>query len=225
MLDLPGRERPYLRRAYSVADADTASGDVEFLVKTIGPGTAALADLPLSSPVSLLGPLGNGFSLDGLQRGERVAVVAGGIGAAPFPLLFRALAQGGLEADFYLGGRNAVELSLRERFETIMPGRIFLATDDGSVGGTRVRHRSLPPPCRAGGLRAALRLRPDADVRRPRPDRRAPGSLLSVLDRGGDGLRFRRVPGVRPPGRGKAVPHQLHGRTDPPAREIAWERL
>jgi pyruvate/2-oxoglutarate/acetoin dehydrogenase E1 component len=42
MLDVPGRARPYLRRAYSVADADAASGEVEFLVKTIGPGTAAL---------------------------------------------------------------------------------------------------------------------------------------------------------------------------------------
>ena len=134
MLDLPGRDRPYLRRAYSVADADTATGEIELLVKTVGPGTAALADVPSGSAVSLLGPLGNGFSLEGTQRGERVAVLAGGIGAAPFPLLFRTLARAGLEADFYLGGRNAVELSLGERFEKIVPGRIFLATDDGTVG-------------------------------------------------------------------------------------------
>ncbi|HYV40858.1 MAG TPA: FAD-binding oxidoreductase, partial [Thermoanaerobaculia bacterium] len=95
MLDLPGRVRPYLRRAYSVADADAASGEIEFLVKTVGPGTAALADLPEGSAVSLLGPLGNEFSLEGLQPGERVAVVAGGIGAAPFPFLFKALAWAG----------------------------------------------------------------------------------------------------------------------------------
>ncbi len=134
MLDLPGRVRPYLRRAYSVADADAASGEIEFLVKTVGPGTAALADLPQGSAVSLLGPLGNEFSLEGLQPGDRVAVVAGGIGAAPFPFLFKALARAGIAADFYLGGRNVTELSLRERFERIVPGRIALATDDGSVG-------------------------------------------------------------------------------------------
>jgi len=134
MLDLSGRVSPYLRRAYSVADADAASGEIEFLVKTVGPGTAALADLPQGSAVSLLGPLGNTFSLEGLQPGERVAVVAGGIGAAPFPLLFKALARAGVAADFYLGGRNAMELSLRARFERIVPGRIALATDDGSVG-------------------------------------------------------------------------------------------
>ncbi len=134
MLDLPGRSRPYLRRAYSVADADAASGEVEFLVKAIGPGTAALAELPEGSAAALLGPLGNRFSLEGLRLGERVAVVAGGIGAAPFPLLFKALARAGIAADFYLGGRNAMEVSLRARFEKIVPGRTAVATDDGSEG-------------------------------------------------------------------------------------------
>ena len=89
MLDVPERIRPYLRRAYSVADADPGAGEVEFLVKTIGPGTAALESLPAGQDVRLLGPLGNSFSLAGLPAGSRVAVVAGGIGAAPFPLLYR----------------------------------------------------------------------------------------------------------------------------------------
>ena len=61
MLEVAGRLRPYLRRAYSVADADPDSGEVEFLVRTIGPGTAALEDLAEGSAASLLGPLGNGF--------------------------------------------------------------------------------------------------------------------------------------------------------------------
>ncbi len=134
MLDLPGRVRPYLRRAYSVADATAESGEIEFLVKTVGPGTAALADLPLGSSVSLLGPLGNRFSLEGLRPGDRVAAVAGGIGAAPFPFLLKALATAGIAADFYLGGRNAMDLLLRARFEEIVPGLIALATDDGSAG-------------------------------------------------------------------------------------------
>ena len=44
MVDVPDRIRPYLRRAYSVADADAKAGTVEFLLKTIGRGTAALED-------------------------------------------------------------------------------------------------------------------------------------------------------------------------------------
>lgn len=134
MLEVPGRLRPYLRRAYSVADADPGSGEVEFLVRTIGPGTSALEHLPEGSDASLLGPLGNGFSLEGLDPSTRIAVVAGGIGAAPFPLLFRALTDAGVTGDLYLGGRNAAELAFRERFAGIVSGETFLATDDGSLG-------------------------------------------------------------------------------------------
>lgn len=134
MLDLPGRSRPYLRRAYSVADAAPESGEVEFLLRRIGVGTAALEELAVGSTANLLGPLGNGFSLAGLERGRRAAVVAGGIGAAPFPLLFDAFSRAGVAADFYFGGRNAEDLSLAERFSGIVPGETVLATDDGSAG-------------------------------------------------------------------------------------------
>ncbi|HJW14254.1 MAG TPA: FAD-binding oxidoreductase, partial [Thermoanaerobaculia bacterium] len=91
MLDLPGRARPYLRRAYSIADADTSRGEVELLLRRVGPGTAGLEELPEGSVAKLLGPLGNGFSFGDLAEGQRVAVVAGGIGAAPFPALLKAL--------------------------------------------------------------------------------------------------------------------------------------
>src|SRR5437867_767667 len=134
MLEVEGRLRPYLRRAYSVADADSSTGKVEFLVKTIGPGTAALENLADRSEASLLGPLGNGFSLAGLAPGARVAIVAGGIGAAPFPFLLRALRAVGHASDLYLGGRNAAELEFRARFEGLVDGETVVSTDDGSLG-------------------------------------------------------------------------------------------
>ena len=134
MLDLPGRIRPYLRRAYSVADADPGRGEVEFLVKTIGAGTAALESLRAGQDARLLGPLGNSFSLTGLPAGSRVAVVAGGIGAAPFPLLWRALRAGGWTGDFFFGGRTASDLALSKRFAGVVAGDTYLATNDGSAG-------------------------------------------------------------------------------------------
>ena len=134
MLEIPGRIRPYLRRAYSVADASPEGGQVEFLVKTVGPGTRALEELPQGSPVRLLGPLGNRFSFDSLGPGSRVAVVAGGIGAAPFPLLLRMLSAAGIETDFFLGGRATADLAFRPRFIERVTGRTHLATEDGSLG-------------------------------------------------------------------------------------------
>jgi len=128
------RVRPYLRRAYSVADADPAAGEIELLIKTIGPGTRALEEIPEGHPVELLGPLGNGFSSHGLPAGARVAVVAGGIGAAPFPLLLRGLAREGVVADVYLGGRTARDLAFRARFAGLSRGDLVLCTEDGSLG-------------------------------------------------------------------------------------------
>jgi len=134
MLEVPERSRPYLRRAYSVADADPGTGEVEFLVKTIGPGTSALERLTPGADVRLLGPFGNAFSLDGLSARRRVAIVAGGIGAAPFPLLYRALGRAGIAADFFLGGRSSADLSIASRFQAIVTGDVHLSTDDGSTG-------------------------------------------------------------------------------------------
>jgi dihydroorotate dehydrogenase electron transfer subunit len=134
MVGLEGRIRPYLRRAFSVADIDSGRGEVEFLIKTVGAGTSALETLPLGSPVALLGPLGNRFRTDDLRPGREVALVAGGIGAAPFPLLLRALARASLGAELFFGGRTAAELALRERFAPLLGGRMRLATDDGSLG-------------------------------------------------------------------------------------------
>jgi dihydroorotate dehydrogenase electron transfer subunit len=134
MLDVPDRIRPYLRRAYSVADADPAAGTVEFLLKTIGRGTAALEELPEGSAVRLLGPLGNAFTVSDLARGARVAIVAGGIGAAPFPMLLKALSNASVASDFYFGGRSARELALETRFSGTVTGETILSTDDGSLG-------------------------------------------------------------------------------------------
>src|SRR5262249_59895275 len=60
---------------------------------------------------------------------------AGGIGAAPFPALLRAIGAASLAGDLYLGGRNARELSIHERFEGRVPGEMILSSDDGSLGG------------------------------------------------------------------------------------------
>lgn len=156
MLEIPGLIRPYLRRAYSVADADAEKGEVEFLVKTIGRGTEVLEKLSQGSSVGLLGPLGNRFSIQGLKSGQRVAVVAGGIGAAPFPLLFGALARVGVAGDFYLGGRTQTELSFRSRFEGVVPGQTILATDDGSLGERGFVTQIFERRAAAGGSYAAV---------------------------------------------------------------------
>ena len=134
MIGLDGRSQPYLRRAFSVADLDAARGIVEFLVKVVGVGTACLAELVPGEEVRLLAPLGNAFRAGDLAGGDRVAIVAGGVGVAPFPLLLRDLAGRGVAADLYFGGRSAADLAYRKRILPLVTGREFTSTDDGTLG-------------------------------------------------------------------------------------------
>jgi dihydroorotate dehydrogenase electron transfer subunit len=134
MIGIEGRSRPYLRRAFSVADASRESGTVEFLVKVVGAGTAALARLLPGEEVALLAPLGNAFGVSDLVRGDRVAIVAGGVGVAPFPLLLRDLASRGVVADLFFGGRSAPDLAYRTKIAPLVNGIEREATDDGTAG-------------------------------------------------------------------------------------------
>jgi dihydroorotate dehydrogenase electron transfer subunit len=134
MLGLENRSQPYLRRAFSVADADRSLGTVEFLVKTVGIGTASLGGVAPGEEIEILAPLGNAFTTSDLGRGDRVAIVAGGVGVAPFPLLLRELESRGVVADLYFGGRSAVDLAYRRKISNLVTGRELDSTDDGSAG-------------------------------------------------------------------------------------------
>jgi len=82
MLEAPGRVLP---RPFSLCIAPR--GELGFLVDPIGPGTEAIAELEVGDEIAVFGPLGNGFRLDV----PKPALVAGGIGIAPFPYLSEAL--------------------------------------------------------------------------------------------------------------------------------------
>jgi dihydroorotate dehydrogenase electron transfer subunit len=129
--------RPYLRRAFSVADVTKVAGvpAMEFVIKAVGVGTTMLGRLAEGTPVPVLGPLGVPFPLDDLTSSDRVAVVAGGIGLAPLVLLARDLAERKIPADLFYGGRNEKDVLKRGDFERFLgPHRCRYATDDGSLG-------------------------------------------------------------------------------------------
>lgn len=129
--------RPYLRRAFSVADVTKVAGvpAMEFVIKAVGVGTTLLGRLAEGTPVPVLGPLGVPFPLDDLTSSDRVAVVAGGIGLAPLVLLARDLAERKIPADLFYGGRNEKDVLKRGDFERFLgPHRCRYATDDGSLG-------------------------------------------------------------------------------------------
>jgi len=114
---------PLLRRPFSVCDVD---GDHFYLMFNImGEGTNILAHKPIGSELDILGPLGNGFNLEGNY--DTAIIVAGGLGAAPFPYLTRTLYKRKNILSF-IGGRN------KDDVITYNLKNVKEATDDGSIG-------------------------------------------------------------------------------------------
>ena len=125
---------PFLRRTFSVCNADPHTGTVELLVDVIGRGTEILCRLDGGSHINMIGPLGKPFDLK-LGGDKPCLLLAGGIGAAPLIFTARTFERSGArQFDFITGSRNAVAQSF---LDSIAAGiTIHKATDDGSIGYT-----------------------------------------------------------------------------------------
>src|SRR3990172_8982793 len=129
-----GPSDPLLPRPFSIHRA-TPEGHIEVLYKKVGRGTAILASLNAGEEVEILGPLGNGFILEGINSAEEVLVVTGGIGVAPMLGLVETLRVGYPEKEIrvFLGGRGEVDLLCVEELKAVST-EVILATNDGTMG-------------------------------------------------------------------------------------------
>jgi NAD(P)H-flavin reductase len=128
--------RPYLPRAFSVAEAKRSAGGLrlEFLVEAVGPGTDRLAALRQQEGLWIAGPLGRPFSWPReLAPGAAGAIlVGGGIGVAPLAIWRRQLAEEGVPQRVLLGFRDRAHAGGVE--ELFACCEVRLASEDGHVG-------------------------------------------------------------------------------------------
>jgi dihydroorotate dehydrogenase electron transfer subunit len=124
------RDLPYLRRPMSVYRVAPREKRVEFLYKITGAGTRGLATLQPGNRVSLLGPLGNGFSLD--PRWKNIVVLGRGVGLATLAPLAEMAAGRGTGVTAILSARSRALVMSVERFADCGE-RVEIVTDeDGS---------------------------------------------------------------------------------------------
>jgi dihydroorotate dehydrogenase electron transfer subunit len=139
-----------LRRPYSTAWSDPASGRIGFIFNVVGAGSAWLSGRHEGHELDLLGPLGRGFELDG----ERPAVcIAGGLGVAVFPGVVQALLARGRKVTMLQGARAAAQLLPADRFAG---ADVRMATDDGSEGHRGSVLTLFPPPFTGEGQGGGL---------------------------------------------------------------------
>jgi dihydroorotate dehydrogenase electron transfer subunit len=91
-----------MRRPLSIMRADPARGELEFLYKPVGPGLRKLAGRAPGSEISVLAPIGRGFSPQ-VDR-PRWLAIGGGVGIPPMIFLGeRAAARAGLSPVVLMG--------------------------------------------------------------------------------------------------------------------------
>jgi len=124
---------PLLRRPFSIHGCRPGAGEVEILFKVVGEGTALLAGIQPGATVSMIGPLGNGFTL---AAGGTHYLIGGGMGIAPLKFLAATLRRRQPEAAVrvLLGARNKTEIAPLAADFTAMGLTPECATDDGSLG-------------------------------------------------------------------------------------------
>jgi dihydroorotate dehydrogenase electron transfer subunit len=109
-----------LRRPMAFYDAVKVRNrvQIEVLYAVVGRGTRQMATLKPGREISFLGPLGNSFSQP--KERESVAIVAGGIGIAPFLLWGRQLAPSRRkQVRLLLGFSNRAQLPIRRDFSRV----------------------------------------------------------------------------------------------------------
>ncbi len=123
---------PLLRRPISLAEISSERNEISLLYRIQGRGTEILARAKCGEKLSIMGPLGQGFSLP--ETGE-LWLIAGGIGIFPlYPLAQRALSQG-LKVRLFWGGENQSFLNSAGLSSWQVLGiPIYLSTLDGSLG-------------------------------------------------------------------------------------------
>jgi dihydroorotate dehydrogenase electron transfer subunit len=119
---------PLLFRPFSIFDETSTSFSCLYRIE--GKGTTALSTIRSEELVSVIGPLGNGFSLD---NAAQVTMIAGGVGIAPMYHLAKYCLINHIKVTLIYGARSAEDLVTLSEFKAIGI-KIHIATEDGSLG-------------------------------------------------------------------------------------------
>jgi len=142
---------PLVRRAFSIAGLRRSDVGVEIdvIYRVVGTATRWMQSLREGDALSLLGPLGNEFSMDDSRN--TAWLVAGGVGLPPMLFLAEALRNAGKNVIAFCGAQtrellalslnpdsppspnaHAASFSVREFASSGVP--VILSTDDGTLG-------------------------------------------------------------------------------------------
>lgn len=131
----------YLRRPISVADIDNDT--LTLIYKTVGKGTAVMAQMLPGERVDILTGLGNGYDLT--QAGDEALLIGGGVGVPPLIYAAKELRQQGKRVHVVIGFNTKNEVFAEDTFAAL-GCTVEVCTMDGSYGTKGLVTDILPTP-------------------------------------------------------------------------------
>ncbi len=119
-----------LRRPISICDVDAEENRLSLLVRKAGKGTTHLIGMKKGAIINIVLPLGNGFSIDGIDSGRRIFLIGGGVGAAPLLYLSKALRKKGITPTTLIGARTPADLLMIDEFSRYSDVRTSVESQD-----------------------------------------------------------------------------------------------
>jgi dihydroorotate dehydrogenase electron transfer subunit len=120
----------FLRRPFSVFEVDYANNLISIIVKVLGRGSAALAEIGINEKLSVIFPLGKEFTMP--DKKDNVLLIGGGSGTAPMLFLAKESGLTPENVHILLGARSEndhIDVTDYQKY-----GIIHYSTDDGSLG-------------------------------------------------------------------------------------------
>ena len=124
---IPPLKDALLRRPFSIFQV--ADETFSILYKTVGKGTEVLSRMRPGDELSVIAPLGHGFTVP-VAGGDTPLLVAGGYGMAAMYLLAQRSPQTGI---VFVGGRRRVDILCEPEFAAL-GWEVRVTTEDGSHG-------------------------------------------------------------------------------------------
>lgn len=122
---LPGKDE----KPFSVAMDNGL--ELHLAIAAVGPFSQAMHELKVGDLVGVRGPFGTTFSC---EKGQHLAFLAGGYGAAPLYFFAHEAVAKDCTVEFIVGARRQDLLLYTEKIEALKNVNLHIATNDGSAG-------------------------------------------------------------------------------------------
>jgi dihydroorotate dehydrogenase electron transfer subunit len=123
-------DMPFLRRPMSVYRVAPEKRQIEFLYKVTGAGTRAMATLEPGNTIAVLGPLGNGFTLQ--TDWKHIVVLGRGVGLATLAPLAELALSHDVGVTAILSARSPSYVMSADRFATAGCSVVVATDTDGT---------------------------------------------------------------------------------------------